>query len=97
MAGLCFLPRPYADLVKNLEVFSRWRSMVLQHSVRRPKINEVGEGEGVTGTGACISPWIPQSADCQFRAWPAPSEWPVGTFHPHPYHALLGRLHGGSI
>jgi len=29
VVGCRFLPRPYASLVKNAEIFSRWRSMIL--------------------------------------------------------------------
>ena len=64
-AGLRLLQRPCADRVKNLEILSRWRSMILQSRVHSPKINEVGEGEGATEAEVCISPWIPQSAGCQ--------------------------------
>ena len=41
MAGRCFLPRPHASPVKNIEVFSRKRSMILQRKVYRSRLNEV--------------------------------------------------------
>ena len=40
--------------------------MVLSNMIHRSRIDQVGEGEGVIGAGACISLWIPQSASCQF-------------------------------
>ena len=47
-AGYSFLPTPYASLVKNVEVFSRQRSMIPRHKSRRPRWEE---REGVDGVG----------------------------------------------
>jgi hypothetical protein len=43
--GRCVLPRPYASLVRNVEDFSRKRSMckILKHKAHRPRQRGVGD------------------------------------------------------
>lgn len=42
MAGGCFPPRPYASLEKNVVVFLRYRSMILQRRMHRPRYGKGG-------------------------------------------------------
>ena len=53
--GRRFLPRPCASPVKNIEVFSWKRSMILRRKVHRPRPNKMERGEGVVGAETCIS------------------------------------------
>ena len=64
MVGRSLFPRPCTDLVKN-------GSMILQHRVHRPRVDEVGEGERAIGAGACISLWIPRAPTVNFALMPS--------------------------
>ena len=65
MVGRGFPPRRYTSLVKNVEVFSRYRSIILQRMVRHSRLDEVRGGESVVGAGIMDCNRVSRrSADC---------------------------------
>ena len=54
MAGCRFLLRPYTSLIKNAEIFSRRRFMVLERKGHRWRPNEVGGRERCGWSRPCV-------------------------------------------
>ena len=48
MIGRGLPPKPCASLVKNVEIFPQWRSMILERKVHSPRLDKV---EGRTRRG----------------------------------------------
>ena len=54
MVGGSLQLRPYASLVKDVKIFLGQRSMILQHKLHRPRVDEVGGRSGCWGLDARV-------------------------------------------